>query len=135
MRKVLAFLLAPAAGLAVFALVLSSPELQVARGDAGLHLQGVPTAGLLLAYLLVLLLSVPVFQEVRAGFGWTGLTTAVAAGVVYVLAFLVLGYTEMGSGRFLAGWPEALGLFSASLVHAAVFLSFRPGEKRYYFFP
>jgi len=133
MRKVLAFLLAPAAGLAVFALVLSSPELQVARSDAGLRLQGVPEAGLLLAYFLVLLLSVPVFREVRAGFGWTGVTTGISALVVYFLAFLVLGYSGIGSGRLLAGWPEGLGLFSAALVHAAVFLSFRPGEKRYYF--
>lgn len=133
MHKALAFLLAPAAGLAVFALVLSSPELQVARGDAGLRLQGVPEAGLILAYFLVLFLSVPVFREVRAGFGWTGLTTAISAVVVYVVAFLILGYAGMDSGRFLAGWPEGLGLVSASLVHAAVFLSFRPGEKRYYF--
>lgn len=134
MRKFLAFALAPAAGLGVFTLVLASPELQVAHGAAGFHLDPVPPTGIVLAYLAVLLISVPVFREVRAGFGWTGWSTSIAALVVYSLAFAGLSHLPGGGIDFLRGWPEWVGLVSGALVHSAVFLSFRPGTKRFYFF-
>ena len=135
MRALLAFLLAPVAGLAVFTLVWAAPEIQLARGDA--HLAVAPgrltPVWLLPAYLLILILSVPVLRELRTVFGWTGVSVAAGALVVYGATALGLSVAMGGLASLLPAWPQWVGLFCGALVHTAVFLSFRPGERKYYF--
>ena len=136
MRALFAFLLAPAAGLAVFTLVWAAPEIQMARGGPHLAVPTgrLPPVWLIPAYLVILVLSVPVFRELRTVFGWTGGSAAFGALAVYALTVAGLGVALGGLGAMLPGWPQWIGLFCAALVHAAVFLSFRPGQRRYYFF-
>jgi hypothetical protein len=135
MRTLLAFLLAPAAGLAVFTLVWAAPEIQMARGGPQLwvpkgHLTPVWLAP---AYILVLLLSVPVFRELRTVFGWTAASAVMGAAIVYGLVAGGLAVAMGGLATLFPDWPQWVGLGCAMLAHAAVFLSFRPGTKKYYF--
>lgn len=135
MRTLLAFVLAPAAGLAVFTLVWAAPEIQMARGGPQLGVPSGPLAPTWLApaYLLVLLLSVPVFRELRTVFGWTAGSAVLGAGLVYALAAVGLGAVMGELVTLLPDWPQWVGLACAALAHAAVFLSFRPGVRKYYF--
>ncbi|HKJ70873.1 MAG TPA: hypothetical protein VKA55_03900 [Gammaproteobacteria bacterium] len=135
MRTLLAFLLAPAAGLAVFTLVWAAPEIQIARGAPALDVAAgrLTPVWLAPAYLVILILSVPVFRELRTVFGWTAGSTAVGALLVYGLSVAGLGVAQGGLDALLPHWPQWVGLGGAALVHAAVFLSFRPGIKRHYF--
>lgn len=135
MRTLFAFLLAPAAGLAVFTLVWAAPEIQLARGgpQIGLTMERFTPVWLIPAYILLLVLSVPLFRELRTVFGWTGSSTTIGALLIYGLTAAGLGVAMGGLTTLLPDWPQWLGLVSASLVHAAVFLSFRPGVRKYYF--
>ncbi|MFB6261503.1 MAG: hypothetical protein ABEK42_12705, partial [Thiohalorhabdaceae bacterium] len=83
--------------------------------------------------ILLLVLSVPLFRELRTVFGWTGSSTTIGALLIYGLTAAGLGVAMGGLTTLLPDWPQWLGLVSASLVHAAVFLSFRPGVRKYYF--
>ena len=135
MRALLAFLIAPAAGLAVFTLVWAAPEIQLARGGAQVEvpLGRLTPIWLVPAYLLILILSVPIFRELRTVFGWNGPSAAFGGVLVYALVAGALSVALGGPSALLPGWPQWLGLGCAALVHAAVFLSFRPGTRKYYF--
>jgi len=135
MRTVLAFLLAPAAGLAVFTLVWLAPEIQLAQGGPHLFVPGGQLSPYWLApaYLLVLLLSVPVLRELRTVFGWSVTSVTIGAAMVYGVVVLGLGVAMGKLGILLPAWPQWLGLACAALAHAAFFLSFRPGVRKYYF--
>ncbi|MEF8794048.1 hypothetical protein [Thiohalorhabdus sp.] len=135
MRTLFAFLIAPAAGLAVFTLVWAAPEIQLARGGPkiALAVDHITPVWLVPAYILLLVMSVPLFRELRTVFGWTGPSTTIGALLIYGLTAAGLGVALGGLGTLLPGWSQWLGLVSASLVHAAVFLSFRPGVRKYYF--
>jgi hypothetical protein len=135
MRALFAFLIAPVAGLAVFTLVWAAPEIQMAHGGPRVDLAvgRLTPVWLIPAYLLILIFSVPVFRELRTVFGWTGASVVIGGGVVYALVATALSVALGGPSVLLPAWPQWVGLASAVLVHAAVFLSFRPGTKKYYF--
>lgn len=135
MRTLFAFLIAPVAGLAVFTLVWAAPEIQLARGGPSIDVpvERLPPVWLIPAYLLILVLSVPLLRELRTVFGWTLLSATAGALLVYGLTAGGLGVALGGLAVLLPGWPQWLGLICAAMVHAAVFLSFRPGVRKYYF--
>lgn len=135
MRVLFAFVLAPAAGLAVFTLVWAAPEIQLARGgpEVDLSVGRLTPVWLAPAYLLLLILSVPILREVRTVFGWTLASVTTGCLAIYALAAGALSVALGGLDALLPGWPQWVGLGCAALVHAAVFVSFRPGARKYYF--
>lgn len=132
MRTVLAFLVSPLFGLGVFALVWAAPLLPRAGQDPEL----LPKAwGLLMgwalpAYPLVLVLSIPLYLEIRASLGWNGWTTVLAAVAIYFVVFPALGMLWVDFGALLGAWTDWLGLLAAALVHAGIFLGVAPPHHR-----
>ena len=122
MRPILAYLLAPLAGLALFTAIWALPVVSVAGADAAFlgQLGGLAMGVVVPAFVLVLALSLGVMYVVRARFGgawWAamagGLATYLAA---FALLALRLGFATVFANPYWLG-----GLIAGGLVHGLVF--------------
>lgn len=123
MRPVLAYLLAPLAGLLVFLAVWSLPLLPYARPDAAfLGLVWAVAAGIVVpAFVLVLALSLAAMFLVRRRFGGSW-GAAVASGVVlHAAAFALLAAVRLGFATVFANPYWLGGLLAGGAVHGLVF--------------
>ncbi|KPV39195.1 hypothetical protein AN478_13040 [Thiohalorhabdus denitrificans] len=137
MRTIFAFLVSPLAGVTVFFMVWLASGLAMNWTDGGgssLAPEDPVPAWALGAYPVVLLLSVPLFLEIRAAIGWTFWSLFVAAVAVYPSVLLLLGYAGVEFHSLMRGWPDWLGVVVAALVHAELFLGIiHSREKRYFY--
>jgi hypothetical protein len=118
----LAYLTAPLAGVAVFALVWALPLLPALTGQAG-AVAGIvrAAAGILVpAFVLALALSLGVMFAVRARFGGAWWAAASGGVVLYLAVFALLalrvGFATVFAGPFWLG-----GLVAGGLAHGLVF--------------
>ena len=136
MRTAFEFMVAPLVGVLVFGavwlvtgLVAGGPMAEEEKRAGGL----VPDWALG-AYPVVLLLSIPLFLEIRSVVGWSRPSLMIAAAAVYPSVVLLLGYAGVEFHSLLRGWPDWLGVLLAAAVHAEIFLGIARSEERHYVF-
>ncbi|HKJ87488.1 MAG TPA: hypothetical protein VKA48_03180 [Gammaproteobacteria bacterium] len=136
MRTIFAFLVSPLAGLTVFFMVWLGAGIAVdwtGPGDLTLAPDQPIPAWALGAYPVVLLLSIPLFLEIRAAVGWTTWPLFFAASAVYPSVLLLLGYAGVEFHSLMRGWPDWIGVLLAALVHAELFQGIvHPQQKNYF---
>ena len=122
MRAVMAYLLAPVAGLLVFAAIWASPLLAYARPDVDfLGLVWAIAGGIVVpAFAVVLALSLGVMFLVRARFGGSWWAAAGGGVALYLAAFALLGM-HFGFARIFANPYWLAGLLLGGLLHGLVF--------------
>ena len=122
MRPLLAYLIAPLAGVAVFALVWGLPLLPAVAGQPGSVARvGAAAAGILVpAFVLALALSLAVMFAVRARFGGAWWPAA-AGGVVLYLAVFALLALRVGFATVFTGPFWLAGLVAGGVVHGLAF--------------
>jgi hypothetical protein len=122
LRPLLAYLIAPLAGLALFTAVWALPVTPYAGADAAyLGQLGRLALGIVVpAFVLVLALSLGVMYGVRARFGGAWWAAAAGGLATYLAAFallaLKLGFATVFANPFWLG-----GLLAGGLVHGLVF--------------
>jgi len=122
MRAVIAYLLAPLAGLLVFVGVWASPLVAYARPDADfLGLIWAMVGGIVVpAFAVVLALSLGVMFLVRARFRGAWWASAGGGMALYLAAFALLAL-EVGFARVFANPYWLTGLLLGGLVHGLAF--------------
>ncbi|MFA9460653.1 hypothetical protein [Thiohalorhabdus methylotrophus] len=137
MRTFFAFLVSPLAGITVFFMVWLLAGMAVEWADTGeatLAPDKPLPAWALAAYPVVLLLSIPLFLEIRAAVGWTTGSLFFAAAAAYPSVLLLLGYAGVEFHSLMRGWPDWLGVLVAALVHAELFQGIVHSQQKNYFY-
>ena len=136
MRTAFAFMVAPLLGVAVFGGMWLAGGLWLggAFAEEALRAGSFVPDWALGAYPVVLLLSIPLFLEIRAVVGWNRPSLFIAAVAVYPSVVLLLGYAGVEFHSLLRGWSDWLGVVAAAAAHAQVFYAIAHGEEGAYVF-
>lgn len=137
MRTAFAFMVAPLLGCTVFGVIWLVAGLLAGgtMAEEAMRAGSFVPDWALGAYPVVLLLSIPLFLELRAALGfWNRPSLIVAAAAVYPSVVLLLGYAGVEFHTLLRGWADWIGVLVAASVHAETFLGIVRNEESHYVF-